>query len=179
MASATACSRTTPSRSSTTDRAPEGRLVTIGKAYSGLTDTEIADDDRAGSRRTRSRQLGRYHVVEPTVVVEIAFDVIHRSNRHESGFALRFPRIFRLRDDKDAREIDRLSTVERLHERTSGAPTYAVISARGPAERTSPVTTSPAADPTAGGRIAQRRPTTRPTGQTVRSLGRPSSATRA
>ena len=46
-------------------------------------------------------QLGRFHVVEPTIVVEIAFDVIHRSNRHDSGFALRFPRIFRLRPDKD------------------------------------------------------------------------------
>ena len=48
------------------------------------------------------QQIGRFHVVEPTVVVEIAFDVIHRSNRHDSGFALRFPRIFRLRADKDA-----------------------------------------------------------------------------
>ena len=62
------------------------------------------------------QQLGRFHVVEPTVVVEIAFDVIHRSNRHDSGFALRFPRIFRLRPDKDVREIDTLSNVEALYQ---------------------------------------------------------------
>ena len=60
---------------------------------------------------------GRYRVVEPTVVVEIAFDVIQRSNRHASGYALRFPRIVRLRDDKPVAEIDRLSTVAGLHER--------------------------------------------------------------
>jgi DNA ligase 1 len=61
------------------------------------------------------RQLGRFHVVEPTVVVEVAFDVIHHSKRHDSGFALRFPRIARLRRDKNPREIDTLSTVAALH----------------------------------------------------------------
>ena len=50
-------------------------------------------DDARGSRRTRSRTYGRYRAVEPTVVVEVAFDVIMRSARHKSGFALRFPRI--------------------------------------------------------------------------------------
>ena len=49
-------------------------------------------------------------------MVEIAFDVIHRSSRHASGFALRFPRIVRIRDDKDAAEVDRLSTVAALHD---------------------------------------------------------------
>jgi DNA ligase 1 len=93
----------------------DGRLVTIGKAYSGLTDAEIADMTDWFRAHT-IRQVGRYHVVEPTVVVEVAFDVIHRSNRHDSGFALRFPRIHRLRPDKDPREIDTLSTVERLHD---------------------------------------------------------------
>ena len=77
------------------------RLVNIGKAYSGLTDAEIATMTRWFDEHTISRH-GRYRVVEPTVVVEVAFDVILRSNRHKSGFALRFPRIARLRLDKDA-----------------------------------------------------------------------------
>ncbi len=89
-----------------------GGLVTIGKAYSGLTDAEIADDDRAGSRRHTIVRHGRYRVVEPTVVVEIAFDVIMRSNRHRSGFALRFPRIARLRPDKARPRSTRTATVE-------------------------------------------------------------------
>jgi len=92
----------------------DGRLVTIGKAYSGLTDAEIADMTEWFRAHT-VRQLGRFHVVEPTVVVEVAFDVIHRSARHDSGFALRFPRIHRLRPDKGPHEVDTLSTVERLH----------------------------------------------------------------
>jgi DNA ligase-1 len=92
-----------------------GELVTIGKAYSGLTDAEIAEMTRWFEEHT-IRQLGRYRVVEPTVVVEVAFDVIMRSNRHKSGFALRFPRIAALRTDKPASEIDTLATVERLYE---------------------------------------------------------------
>ncbi|HEY8870368.1 MAG TPA: ATP-dependent DNA ligase [Candidatus Limnocylindrales bacterium] len=91
------------------------RLVTIGKAYSGLTDVEIADMTRWFEAHTVSRH-GRYRVVEPTVVIEVAFDVILRSNRHRSGFALRFPRIGRLRLDKPATEADTLETVERLYE---------------------------------------------------------------
>jgi DNA ligase-1 len=91
------------------------QLVTIGKAYSGLTDAEIATMTRWFEEHTISRH-GRYRVVEPTVVVEVAFDVILRSNRHKSGFALRFPRIARLRLDKDPREADTLETVERLYE---------------------------------------------------------------
>jgi DNA ligase 1 len=91
------------------------QLVTIGKAYSGLTDAEIATMTRWFEEHTVSHH-GRYRVVEPTVVVEVAFDVILRSNRHKSGFALRFPRIARLRLDKDAREADTLETVTRLYE---------------------------------------------------------------
>ncbi|MEO5705176.1 MAG: ATP-dependent DNA ligase [Candidatus Limnocylindrales bacterium] len=90
-------------------------LVNIGKAYSGLTDVEIATMTRWFDEHTISHH-GRYRVVEPTVVVEVAFDVILRSNRHKSGFALRFPRIARLRLDKDAREADTLETVTRLYE---------------------------------------------------------------
>jgi DNA ligase-1 len=89
------------------------RLVTIGKAYSGLTDAEIAEMTRWFEAHTIS-QHGRYRLVEPTVVVEVAFDVILRSARHKSGFALRFPRIARLRTDKPAAEADTLATVERL-----------------------------------------------------------------
>ena len=97
----------------------DGRLVTIGKAYSGLTDAELAEMTAWFTEHT-IEQFGRYRVVEPLVVVEVAFDVIHRSTRHNSGFALRFPRIVRLRQDKTAAEIDRLSTVEALHERLHG-----------------------------------------------------------
>jgi DNA ligase-1 len=91
-----------------------GALVTIGKAYSGLTDAELAEMTRWFERHTLE-QRGRYRVVEPRIVVEVAFDVLMRSSRHRSGFALRFPRIARLRQDKGPEEIDTLGTVERLY----------------------------------------------------------------
>jgi DNA ligase 1 len=91
------------------------RLVTIGKAYTGLTDAEIAEMTRWFEDHTIAR-FGRYRQVEPSVVVEVAFDVIMRSARHQSGFALRFPRIARLRPDKGPADIDTLATVERLFE---------------------------------------------------------------
>jgi DNA ligase-1 len=91
------------------------KLVNIGKAYSGLTDAEIADMTYWFEAHTIAR-FGRYHEVEPTVVVEIAFDVIVRSTRHGSGFSLRFPRIVRLRPDKTAAEIDTIETVTALYE---------------------------------------------------------------
>ena len=91
------------------------RLVTIGKAYSGLTDAEIATMTRWFEDHTISHH-GRYRVVEPTVVVEVAFDVILRSTRHKSGYALRFPRIAHLRLDKSADEADTLDTVRALYE---------------------------------------------------------------
>jgi DNA ligase-1 len=92
-----------------------GQLVTIGKAYSGLTDAEIAEMTKWFLEHTISVH-GRYRVVEPKVVVEVAFDVIMRSSRHKSGFALRFPRIANLRPDKPVDEIDTLETVTRLYE---------------------------------------------------------------
>ncbi|HEY7024337.1 MAG TPA: ATP-dependent DNA ligase [Candidatus Limnocylindrales bacterium] len=108
------------------DREGSGdRLVTIGKAYSGLTDKEIADMT-VYFRDHTLEQIGRFHVVEPSIVVEIAFDVIHRSNRHDSGFALRFPRIFRLRPDKDPREIDTISNVEILFRRLESGRRFSV-----------------------------------------------------
>ncbi|HEX5013099.1 MAG TPA: ATP-dependent DNA ligase [Candidatus Limnocylindrales bacterium] len=91
------------------------RLVTIGKAYSGLTDAEIAEMTTWFEEHTIAR-FGRYRQVEPTVVVEVAFDVIVRSNRHQSGFSLRFPRIAALRPDKPPDEIDTLDTVRALYE---------------------------------------------------------------
>jgi ATP-dependent DNA ligase len=91
------------------------RLVNIGKAYSGLTDAEIAEMTKWFEDHTIAR-YGRYRQVEPTVVVEVAFDVIVRSNRHQSGFSLRFPRIAALRPDKPADEIDTLDTVRALYE---------------------------------------------------------------
>jgi DNA ligase-1 len=91
------------------------RLVTIGKAYSGLTDAEIAEMTRWFEDHTIAR-YGRYRQVEPTVVVEVAFDVIVRSRRHQSGYSLRFPRIANLRPDKSPEEIDTLETVGALYE---------------------------------------------------------------
>jgi len=91
------------------------RLVTIGKAYSGLTDAEIAEMTAWFEAHTIQR-FGRYRQVEPTAVVEVAFDVIVRSTRHQSGYSLRFPRIAALRPDKTADEIDTIETVRALYE---------------------------------------------------------------
>jgi DNA ligase-1 len=111
------------------------RLATIGKAYTGLTDAEIAEMTRWFEAHT-VRKLGRFRLVEPVIVVEVAFDVIGRSNRHQSGFALRFPRIVRLRNDKSPTEIDTLANVERLHrELQYGAEHLVTAEARGTAGR--------------------------------------------
>jgi len=116
------------------DEATDG-YVTIGKAYTGLTDAELADMTAWFEAHT-VRQLGRYRLVEPTVVVEVAFDVIQRSRRHQSGFALRFPRIVRIRPDKSAAEIDTLQTVERLYgELQTGAEYLVTAEARKPIRR--------------------------------------------
>ena len=88
-------------------------LLTIGKAYTGLTDAEIASFTRHFQSITL-RDQGRFRTVVPEVVVEVAFDRIMRSGRHASGFALRFPRIVRVRDDKTVRDIDDLAAVETL-----------------------------------------------------------------
>ncbi len=102
-----------------------GRLVNIGKAYSGLTDAEIAEMTRWFEAHTIAT-FGRYRQVEPTVVVEIAFDVIVRSSRHGSGFSLRFPRIARLRPDKTVDEIDTVETVTALYEGLQHGPEHLV-----------------------------------------------------
>jgi DNA ligase-1 len=109
-----------------------GGLVTIGKAYSGLTDAEIAEMTRWFEAHTISAH-GRYRVVEPSVVVEVAFDVIMRSTRHRSGYALRFPRIANLRPDKPAAEIDTLATVQRLYEGLQRGAEHLVTASARPA----------------------------------------------
>jgi DNA ligase-1 len=108
--------------------APEGGLVNVGKAYSGLTDAEIATMTRWFEAHTLTVH-GRYRVVEPTVVVEIAFDIIQRSSRHASGYAMRFPRIVRIRQDKTAAEVDRLSTVATIEQRLQAGGRFQVLTA--------------------------------------------------
>lgn len=90
-----------------------GRLLVIGKAYSGLTDKEIDELTPWFLARVRSVR-GRVHEVSPELVIEVAFDSIQASRRHPSGLALRFPRIKRLRRDKTAGEADTLSVARRL-----------------------------------------------------------------
>jgi len=90
-----------------------GRLVTIAKAYSGLTDAEIRRVDRWVRRHTTAKH-GPVRSVEPTQVFELAFEGVAESDRHKAGLALRFPRIARRRDDKPAEEIDTLDNVREL-----------------------------------------------------------------
>jgi len=85
----------------------------IGKAYSGLTDAEIEDLTEHFQKHTLSKER-RKRKVEPNVVLEIAFDAIRRSPRHDSGLALRFPRIKSIRHDKGLDEIDTLRSAEAL-----------------------------------------------------------------
>ena len=96
------------------------QLLDVGKAYSGLTDEEIAEMTKWFLEHT-IRDLGRYRAVEPTQVIEVAFDNVQRSNRHPSGYALRFPRIVRLRPDKPVTEIDTLETVRTIASAGDGA----------------------------------------------------------
>jgi len=102
-------------------RGDDGRLETIGKAYSGLTDAEIAEltrwflDHRLPVERRRENARAHEIPVEPKIVLEVAFDVIQESDLHESGFSLRFPRIVRIRDDKPPEEIDTLQRVREIY----------------------------------------------------------------
>jgi DNA ligase-1 len=93
---------------------PEQTLKNIGKAYSGLTDQEIADMTAFFKAHTLADN-GHFRTVEPTVVLEVAFNNVMRSTRHASGFALRFPRILRIRQDKPVAEIDTLARVEEIY----------------------------------------------------------------
>ena len=90
-----------------------GTLRTIGKAYSGLTDAEIAALTEHFLAQTTAVR-GRLREVVPDTVLEVAFDTIQPSERHDSGFALRFPRIARIRTDKSPEQIDTLETCRKL-----------------------------------------------------------------
>jgi DNA ligase-1 len=115
---------------------PDAPLLTIGKAYTGLTDAEIATMTEHFKSITL-RDHGRYRTVVPEVVVEIAFDRIMRSGRHRSGFAMRFPRIVRIRDDKTPPEIDTLATVEVLFGEQASGRILLATGERGETERIS------------------------------------------
>lgn len=91
----------------------DGELAPVGKAYFGFTDDELARLDRWVRAHTIGR-FGPVREVEKSLVCELAFDAVHRSTRHRSGVALRFPRIGRIRWDKPAAEADRLATLERM-----------------------------------------------------------------
>jgi DNA ligase-1 len=91
----------------------DGELVPVGKAYSGFTDEELRRLDRWVRNNTVQR-YGPVREVAPEIVLEIAFDSVHRSTRHKSGVAMRFPRIHRIRWDKPVYEADTLETLETL-----------------------------------------------------------------
>ena len=93
----------------------DGRYLTIGKAYSGITDEELLQLSDLFHKISLGNE-GYYHNVPLQVVLEVTFDRINRSDRHTSGFALRFPRIKRIRLDKTPEEVDTLETVQNLYE---------------------------------------------------------------
>jgi DNA ligase-1 len=92
-----------------------GELKNVGKAYSGVTDAEIAELTEFLKAHTLE-DFGHFRTVEPLIVLEVAFNNIMRSDRHASGFALRFPRILRIRDDKPLTEIDTVEGVEKIYQ---------------------------------------------------------------
>ena len=96
-------------------RAADGELQNVGKAYSGLTDAEIAEMSAWMMEHTLE-DFGHFRTVEPLMVLEVAFNNIMRSGRHASGFALRFPRIIRIRTDKPVSEIDTVKRVEEVYQ---------------------------------------------------------------
>ena len=95
------------------------RLVNIGKAYSGLTDAEIAEMTKWFLDHTIEDQ-GFRRTVEPNIVLEVAFNNMMKSERHESGYALRFPRIVRLRPDKSAADADTIERAREIYEKQKG-----------------------------------------------------------
>ena len=97
------------------------RLVNIGKAYSGLTDVEIAEMTKWFLEHTVDDQ-GFRREVEPKIVLEVAFNNMMKSDRHESGYALRFPRIIRLRPDKSPEDADTIERAEEIYRRQDGSP---------------------------------------------------------
>jgi len=98
----------------------DDELLNIGKAYSGLTDVELTElTEWFKAHTVKEFAHGRVRLVEPRIVIEVTFDRVQESKRHKSGYALRFPRILRVRTDKTPEEIDTLETVQRLVEANS------------------------------------------------------------
>ena len=91
----------------------EGELLPVGKAYFGFTDDELRWLDRWIRGHTVQR-FGPVREVEKSLVLEVAFDSIHKSTRHKSGVAMRFPRISRIRIDKPAAEADRTASLQAM-----------------------------------------------------------------
>ncbi len=102
-------------------RGADGELLNVGKAYSGVTDAEIAELTAWLQEHTLDDH-GHFRTVEPLRVIEVAFNNVMRSTRHASGFALRFPRILRIRDDKPLNEIDTLQRVEEIYQSQPDRP---------------------------------------------------------
>ena len=96
-------------------RGADGELLNVGKAYSGLTDAEIAELSAWMMEHTLEDR-GYFRTVEPLMILEVAFNNVMRSDRHSSGFALRFPRIVRIRTDKPLSEIDTVERVEEIYQ---------------------------------------------------------------
>jgi DNA ligase-1 len=97
----------------------DGELKVVGKAYSGLTDQEIA----YMTKRIKSllvKDYGYRMLVKPEIVLEVAFDAIQKSDRHDSGYALRFPRIKSIRHDKSVDAIDTLQRVKDVYNMQKG-----------------------------------------------------------
>jgi DNA ligase-1 len=92
------------------------RLLNVGKAYSGVSDAEIQKLTEHFKQNTLV-DYGHFRTVQPDTVFEVAFNNIQISDRHESGYALRFPRILRIRSDKTAKDIDTLDHVREIYER--------------------------------------------------------------
>jgi DNA ligase 1 len=103
-------------------RSDAGELLNVGKAYSGLTDAEIAEMSAWMMAHTLEDR-GFFRTVEPLMVLEVAFNNIMRSGRHASGFAMRFPRILRIRTDKPVDEIDTVERVEEIYQSQVDKPT--------------------------------------------------------
>ena len=109
----------------------DDELLNIGKAYSGLTDRELTELTEWFKEHTLQEFAhGRVRVVEPAIVIEVTFDRVQPSKRHKSGYALRFPRILRLRPDKKPTDIDTLETVRRLVEASGAAPERRIMGER-------------------------------------------------
>jgi len=102
-------------------RSQHGELLNVGKAYSGVTDAEILELTVWLKAHTLEDH-GHFRTVEPLRILEVAFNNIMRSTRHASGFALRFPRIIRIRDDKPLSEIDTLERVEEIYQSQPDRP---------------------------------------------------------